>query len=76
MVETGSDEGRVRSWTRIILIPTLLAAVLGFLVSYAFTPKWTSQALILMRDDCLRGRKLKSSVLQKLLDEGFDFPFQ
>jgi len=30
------------------------------------------KALFHMRDDCLLGRKLKSSLLQKLLDEGFD----
>lgn len=34
------------------------------------------KALFHVRDDCLRERKLKSSLLQKLLDEGFDFPFQ
>ena len=34
------------------------------------------KALFHVRDDCLRGRKLKPSLLQKLLDEGFDFPFQ
>ena len=34
------------------------------------------KALFHVRDDCLRGGKLKSPFLQKLLDEGFDFPFQ
>ena len=34
------------------------------------------KALLHMRDDRLRGRKLQTSFLQKLLDEGFDFSFQ
>src|SRR5690242_15527763 len=33
---------------KVILIPTLLAPLVGFAVSYAFTPKYTSQSLVLV----------------------------
>src|SRR6267154_3698882 len=33
---------------KIILIPALLAPLAGFLVSYAFSPKYTSQSLVLV----------------------------
>ena len=32
-----------------ILIPALIAPVVGFLISYAFAPKYTSQALIVVQ---------------------------
>ena len=35
---------------KIILIPALIAPLLGFLVSFAFTPKYTSQSLILVEE--------------------------
>ena len=34
------------------------------------------KAIFHVRDDCLRGRKLKPSFSQKLLDQGFDISFQ
>jgi polysaccharide chain length determinant protein (PEP-CTERM system associated) len=47
-VLTMDDYGAMlRRRLRIILIPTLLAPLVGFLVSYAFPAKYTSQALVL-----------------------------
>ena len=38
----------LRRRAKVIVIPTLLAPLIGFLVSYAFTAKYTSQSLILV----------------------------
>jgi polysaccharide chain length determinant protein (PEP-CTERM system associated) len=38
-----------RRW-KGILIPALLAPLAGFLISYAFTPKYTSQSLVLVEE--------------------------
>jgi polysaccharide chain length determinant protein (PEP-CTERM system associated) len=38
----------LRRRLKVILIPSLLAPIAGFLVSYAFTPKYTSEATILV----------------------------
>jgi len=38
----------LRRRLKVILIPALLAPIVGFLVSYAFAPKYTSQSLILV----------------------------
>jgi uncharacterized protein involved in exopolysaccharide biosynthesis len=38
----------LRRRLKIILIPTLLAPLVGFLISYAFPPKYTSQAQVLV----------------------------
>jgi len=40
----------LRRRLKVILIPALLAPIVGFAVSYAFTPKYTSQALILVEE--------------------------
>jgi uncharacterized protein involved in exopolysaccharide biosynthesis len=40
----------LRRRVKIILVPTLLAPIVGFLISYAFPPKYTSQSLILVED--------------------------
>ena len=49
-VLTMDDYGAMlRRRLKIILIPTLLAPLVGFLISYAFPPKYTSQALILVQ---------------------------
>jgi polysaccharide chain length determinant protein (PEP-CTERM system associated) len=37
----------LRRRLKVILIPTLLAPLVGFAVSFAFSPKYTSQALVL-----------------------------
>jgi uncharacterized protein involved in exopolysaccharide biosynthesis len=59
-----SDESSKRNWTTIILIPTLLTAVVGFLTSFAFTTKWTSHALILVE-----GQKVPESMVQPVVSE-------
>src|SRR5579872_3445597 len=47
-VLTMDDYGAMlRRRLKIILIPTLLAPLVGFLISYAFPAKYTSQALVL-----------------------------
>lgn len=47
-VLTMDDYGAMlRRRLKIILIPTLLAPIVGFLISYAFPAKYTSQALVL-----------------------------
>jgi polysaccharide chain length determinant protein (PEP-CTERM system associated) len=40
----------LRRRLKIILIPALLAPLAGFLISYAFPPKYTSQALVLVEE--------------------------
>jgi len=40
----------LRRRLKVILIPTLLAPLAGFLISYAFPPKYTSQALVLVEE--------------------------
>jgi len=38
----------LRRRLKVIVVPALFAPLVGFLVSYTFAPKWTSQALILV----------------------------
>ncbi len=40
----------LRRRTKVILIPVLLAPLAGFLISYAFSPKYTSQSLVLVEE--------------------------
>ncbi|HZQ70105.1 MAG TPA: Wzz/FepE/Etk N-terminal domain-containing protein [Terriglobales bacterium] len=40
----------LRRRMKVILIPALIAPVAGFLISYAFTPKYTSQSLVLVEE--------------------------
>ena len=40
----------LRRRLKVILIPTLLAQLAGFLISYAFPPKYTSQSLVLVEE--------------------------
>ena len=40
----------LRRRLKIIIVPTLLAPLVGFLISYAFPAKYTSQALVLVED--------------------------
>jgi len=39
---------RPRKWKRLILIPSLVGLVAGYIVSYVFPPKYTSQSLVLV----------------------------
>jgi capsular polysaccharide biosynthesis protein len=47
---------------KMILIPALLAPLVGFLISYAFTAKYTSQALVLVE-----GQKVPEGVVQPVV---------
>jgi len=38
----------LRRRLKVILLPVLLSPLAGFLISFAFTPKYTSQSLILV----------------------------
>src|SRR5947199_7494070 len=38
----------LRRRMKLILIPTIIAPIAGFLISYAFPPKYTSQSLVLV----------------------------
>jgi polysaccharide chain length determinant protein (PEP-CTERM system associated) len=49
---------------KVILIPALLAPLAGFLVSYAFSPKYTSQSLILVE-----AQKIPDAVIQQVFTE-------
>ena len=52
----------LRRRSKLILIPALLAPLAGFLISYAFTPKYTSQALVLVE-----GQKVPEGVVQPVV---------
>ncbi|HEY1484026.1 MAG TPA: Wzz/FepE/Etk N-terminal domain-containing protein [Candidatus Acidoferrum sp.] len=54
----------LRRRAKIILIPALLAPLVGFLVSYAFAPKYTSQALILVE-----GQKVPETMVQPVVSQ-------
>jgi polysaccharide chain length determinant protein (PEP-CTERM system associated) len=47
---------------KMILIPALLAPLVGFLISYAFTAKYTSQSLVLVE-----GQKVPEGVVQPVV---------
>jgi polysaccharide chain length determinant protein (PEP-CTERM system associated) len=49
---------------KVILIPTLLAPLAGLLISYAFTPKYTSQSLVLVE-----GQKVPESFVQSVVTQ-------
>ncbi len=55
----------LRRRAKVILIPALLAPLVGFLVSYAFTPKYSSQTTILVE-----GQKVPDSMVQPVATEG------
>src|SRR5579872_5924397 len=40
----------LRRRMKVILIPALIAPIAGFLISYAFPPKYTSQSLVLIEE--------------------------
>jgi polysaccharide chain length determinant protein (PEP-CTERM system associated) len=53
-----------RRRTKVILIPALLAPLAGFLVSYAFSAKYTSQSLVLVE-----APKIPDAVVQQVFTE-------
>ena len=54
----------LRRRAKVILIPALVAPLIGFLVSYAFTPKYTSQSLILVE-----GQKVPENMVQPVVSD-------
>jgi uncharacterized protein involved in exopolysaccharide biosynthesis len=54
----------LRRRIKVILIPALLAPLAGFLVSYAFSPKYTSQSLVLVE-----APKIPDAVVQQVFTE-------
>ena len=54
----------LRRRLRVILLPTLLAPIVGFLVSFAFTPKYTSQAGVLVE-----GQKVPQGYVASVVTE-------
>jgi polysaccharide chain length determinant protein (PEP-CTERM system associated) len=54
----------LRRRAKVILIPALLAPLVGFLVSYAFAPKYKSQALILVE-----GQKVPETMVQPVVSQ-------
>lgn len=53
-----------RRRAKIILIPALLAPVAGLLISFAFTPRYTSQSLVMVE-----GQKVPESMVQPVVSE-------
>ncbi len=51
---------------KVILIPALLAPLAGFLISYAFPPKYTSQSLVLVQ-----GQKVPDAYVQPVITSDF-----
>jgi uncharacterized protein involved in exopolysaccharide biosynthesis len=56
----------LRRRVKVILIPALLASVAGFLVSYAFPPKYTSQSTVLVE-----AQKVPDSYVQPVITADF-----
>ena len=56
----------VKRRLKVILIPALLAPLAGFLVSYAFSPKYTSQSLVLVE-----GQKVPDNYVQPVVTADF-----
>ena len=52
----------LRRRTKIILIPALLAPLAGYLISYAFPAKYTSQSVVL-----IEGQKVPESMVQPVI---------
>jgi uncharacterized protein involved in exopolysaccharide biosynthesis len=54
----------LRRRAKVILIPTLLAPLAGFLVSYLFSPKYTAESLVLVE-----GQKVPETMVQPVVSE-------
>src|SRR4030095_2133440 len=54
----------LRRRLKLILIPALLAPILGFLSSYAFPAKYTAQSLVLVE-----GQKVPEGVVQPVITQ-------
>jgi polysaccharide chain length determinant protein (PEP-CTERM system associated) len=58
----------LRRRLKVILIPTLLAPLAGFLISYAFPPKYTSQSLVLVEEQKVPEGYVKSVVTEDITE--------
>lgn len=47
-VSKSDDHGAISSHLKAILVPALVAMLAGFLISFAFSPRYTSQSLLLV----------------------------
>ncbi len=56
----------LRRRLKVILIPALLAPLAGYLVSYAFPPKFTSQSTVLVE-----GQKVPDTLVQSVITSDF-----
>ena len=56
----------VRRRLKVVVVPLLVAPIAGFLVSYGFTPKYNSQAVILVE-----GQRVPSSLVQPVVTADF-----
>ena len=56
----------VRRRLKVVLIPALLAPLTGFMISYAFSPKYTSQSLVLVE-----GQKVPDNMVQPMITADF-----
>jgi polysaccharide chain length determinant protein (PEP-CTERM system associated) len=56
----------LRRRLKVILIPALLAPLAGFLISYAFPPKYTSQSLVLVE-----GQEVPTNLVQPVITADF-----
>jgi uncharacterized protein involved in exopolysaccharide biosynthesis len=56
--------GMLRRRLKLILVPALLAPLMGYLISYAFTAKYTSQSLVLVE-----GQKVPEGVVQPVVTQ-------
>jgi polysaccharide chain length determinant protein (PEP-CTERM system associated) len=56
----------LRRRLKVILIPTFLAPLIGFAVSYAFSPKYTSESLVLVEEQKVPEGYVKPVVSQDL----------
>jgi len=54
----------LRRRAKVILIPALVAPLLGFLISFGFTPKYTSQSTVLVE-----GQKVPDTMVQPVATE-------
>jgi len=63
-VAAAPNPGRALHWKRVILIPTVMGLVGGFLASYSFPSKYTSQSLVL-----IDGPTLPESIAPPLITE-------
>jgi uncharacterized protein involved in exopolysaccharide biosynthesis len=62
--KASSDGSRLRYWGEVILIPALAALLAGFLISYAFPAKYTSQSLVLVQ-----APRIPDAIVQRLFAE-------